>query len=48
MDNIVVEGVDRVKDFVYYMPAKVFFGENCVIKNSAVFYDMGKMAIIVT
>jgi len=37
-----------VKNFVYYMPVKVFFGENCVVKNSAVFSDMGKTAIIVT
>ena len=48
MDKVFVVGVDRLKDFVYYMPAKVFFGENCVVKNSAVFSDMGKMAIIVT
>lgn len=32
----------------FYMPTKVFNGENCIIENSSVFASVGKKALIVT
>ncbi|MDD5945521.1 MAG: iron-containing alcohol dehydrogenase family protein [Clostridia bacterium] len=34
--------------FTYYMPAKVFFGRNCIINNKEAFCDLGKKALIFT
>lgn len=35
-------------EFKYFMPSKVFFGENCVLKNQEQFQVLGKRALIVT
>ena len=35
-------------DFNIYMPARIIGGENCVIKNSAEFRNLGKKCLIVT
>ncbi len=35
-------------DFNIYMPARLISGEDCVIKNSGVFGDLGKKCLIVT
>ncbi|MCI1960080.1 MAG: iron-containing alcohol dehydrogenase family protein [Clostridia bacterium] len=37
-----------MKPFTYCMPAKLYFGENCISKNSDVFGKYGKKAIILT
>lgn len=37
-----------MKPFTYHMPAKLYFGENCIEKNSDVFKGFGKRAIILT
>lgn len=34
--------------FTYYMPAKVFFGRNCIMENKEVFCGLGKKALIFT
>ena len=35
-------------DFKYFMPVKVFFGKNCIEKNSREFSMFGKKALIIT
>ena len=37
-----------MKDFNYFMPTKVYFGKDCVLKNAEVFKQFGKKAIILT
>lgn len=37
-----------MKPFTYCMPVKLYFGENCISKNSDVFGKFGKKAIILT
>ena len=34
--------------FTYYMPAKVFFGKDCIMNNKEVFTELGKKALIFT
>ena len=34
--------------FVYYMPAKVYFGRNCIMENKEAFLSLGKRALIFT
>lgn len=34
--------------FTFYMPAKVYFGKNCIIDNKDVFLTLGKNALIFT
>jgi len=34
--------------FTYFMPAKVYFGKNCIIDNKEVFLSLGKKALIFT
>lgn len=35
-------------DFNIYMPARIISGDNCVIKNSAVFRNLGEKCLVVT
>lgn len=35
-------------DFTFYMPTKVFFGRDCVLKNGGALQRLGKHALIVT
>ena len=35
-------------DFTYFMPTKIFYGKDCVIKNGTVLSTLGKKAMIVT
>lgn len=37
-----------MKDFAYLMPTKLYFGKDCVLKNSDLFKSFGKKALIVT
>lgn len=37
-----------MKDFNYFMPTKVYFGNDCVLKNADVFKQFGKKAVLIT
>ena len=37
-----------MNDFTYFMPARILFGKDCVVKNSAEFKKLGSKALIFT
>ena len=37
-----------MKDFNYFMPTKIYFGNDCVLKNADVFKQFGKKAVLIT
>ena len=37
-----------MNDFTYFMPAKIFFGKDCIVKNKEAFEALGKRALIFT
>ena len=37
-----------MEDFTYFMPAKIYFGKDCIIKNAQVFKKFGKKAVLIT
>lgn len=37
-----------MNSFTYFMPTKVFFGKDCIVKNKEVFSDFGLKALILT
>ncbi len=37
-----------INSFNYYMPVKIFFGQNCITENASAFKTFGKKALLVT